>query len=98
MNKNKFFIDSEFWIDKRVLVTGHTGFKGSWLTTWLLRMGANICGISLEPSNEKNLFSLLNIHNKIQHNIIDIRKFDLINRKINKFSPDIILSKLFIIH
>ena len=90
MNKNNFFVDSEFWIDKRVLVTGHTGFKGSWLTTWLIRMGANICGISLEPSNEKNLFSLLNIHNKIQHNIIDIRKFDLINRKINKFSPDII--------
>ena len=42
-------IDQAFWADKRVLITGHTGFKGAWLSLWLLELGAHVTGIGLEP-------------------------------------------------
>ena len=48
-----------FYAGKRVLVTGHTGFKGSWLSLWLLTLGAKVWGYALEPSNEKSSFSEL---------------------------------------
>ena len=50
---------TDFWKGKKVLVTGHTGFKGAWLSLWLLNMGAEITGISLEPKPSKNLFNNL---------------------------------------
>ena len=51
-------IDKAFWKDKRVLVTGHTGFKGSWLSMWLTSLGAKVHGISLPPNSENCLFSI----------------------------------------
>ena len=48
-----------FWKDKKVLVTGHTGFKGSWLALWLLKMNAIVSGISLNPDEKQNLFDQL---------------------------------------
>lgn len=73
---------------KRVLVTGHTGFKGSWLTYWLHLMGADVYGIALEPSTSPNHFNLLdlNIHSYIQ----DINDFNKTNQIIKKINPEII--------
>ena len=52
-------IDPTFWHGRRVLITGHTGFKGSWLLLWLYQMGANIFGYALPPSNGPNLYTQL---------------------------------------
>ena len=56
-------IDHNFWKDKRVFVTGHTGFKGSWLISWLLQLGSEVMGYSLPISKENYLYS------KIKHNL-----------------------------
>src|SRR3569832_2422325 len=52
---------------RRVLVTGHTGFKGSWLALWLARMGARVCGFALQPESEQGHFSLLKLERLIEH-------------------------------
>ena len=49
--------DPAFWRGKRVLVTGHTGFKGSWLTLWLTALGARVAGFALEPDTSPSLFT-----------------------------------------
>ena len=59
--------DTSFWKGKKVLVTGHTGYKGSWLTLWLLKMNANVSGIGLKPEYSTNLFDELNIEKDINH-------------------------------
>ena len=61
---------------KRVLVTGHTGFKGSWLTCILTRIGARVVGYSLEPTTEPSLFELSGLKNSIVNVIADIRDYD----------------------
>jgi len=50
--------DPDFWRGKRVLLTGHTGFKGAWLALWLQRLGAQVTGVALPPATEPNLFTL----------------------------------------
>lgn len=64
---------NHFFRGRRVLITGHTGFKGSWLTLWLKRLGAEIIGIGLPPLTQPNLFSLANIESLCEHHICDIR-------------------------
>ena len=84
-------INNYFWLNRRVLVTGHTGFKGSWLSLWLSMLGAKICGISLEKLDQYNLFSELNLINQISyHNICDIRNLRAIKKIIKEFQPEII--------
>lgn len=79
-----------FWPGKRVLITGHTGFKGGWLTLWLQSLGADICGISLEPNTDPNLFTLAGIQNGIQHHICDIRDYESLAPIIQTFDPEIV--------
>lgn len=79
-----------FWKDKRVLVTGHTGFKGSWLCLWLHVLGARTKGISLDPSSYPNLFEVAGIESVLEHQIVDIRNFELLRRHIQEFEPEII--------
>lgn len=62
-----------FWRDKRVLLTGHTGFKGSWLSQWLEQLGARVTGISLPPNSEPNLFTLANVAGRVDSHLVDIR-------------------------
>jgi len=67
-------INAHFWRGKRVLLTGHTGFKGSWLALWLSELGAKVTGVGLEPDTEPNLFSQLQLEERLQgHYIADIR-------------------------
>ena len=55
--ENLGMIDNNFWKGRRVLLTGHTGFKGSWLFLWLKQLGADVFGYSLEPESSHNLFA-----------------------------------------
>ena len=54
----------EFWKNKKVLVTGHTGFKGSWLSVWLNKLGADVYGYSLESEYKNNLFDIIKLNKK----------------------------------
>ncbi|WP_115868974.1 CDP-glucose 4,6-dehydratase [Marinoscillum furvescens] len=81
---------NNFYRDKRVLITGHTGFKGSWLVSYLLELNATVAGYSLAPKKEQNLFDLLELENKCQHSIGDIRNLPNLKKVINDFQPDII--------
>ena len=81
---------SNIYKDKKVLITGHTGFKGSWLTTWLLNLGAKIIGISKDIPTTPAMFQVLELEKKIHHNLIDIRNFDALNKIIKQEKPDFI--------
>ena len=83
--KKKFF-----WKNKKVLITGHTGFKGSWLSIWLNMLGAKISGISLPPATNPNLFQETNLNQICNSHICDIRKFKILKKKINKIKPQVI--------
>jgi CDP-glucose 4,6-dehydratase len=74
--------------DRKVLVTGHTGFKGAWLVKWLDMLGAKVKGISLKPHTNPNHFDLLNL--SIDSDLIDIRNYDELEQSIKEFKPDII--------
>ncbi len=76
--------------NKKVLVTGHTGFKGTWLTTWLLSLGAEIIGVSKDIPTHPSMFEKLNIEGEIQHHTIDIRDFELIRQIITNEKPDFV--------
>ena len=81
---------NSFYKNKKVLVTGHTGFKGSWITEWLLNMGAKVSGIALEPNTEPCLFNILKLKDRVEHNIIDIRNKSQLSDCIQRFSPEIV--------
>ena len=74
--------------NKTVLVTGHTGFKGSWLCMWLEKMGANVIGYSLEAPTSPNHIELLEL--EIKSIIGDIRDLDKLNKTFEKYKPDIV--------
>ena len=76
--------------NRRVLITGHTGFKGSWLTMILKELGAEVLGYSLEPEREPNLFTICNVKEGIQNVFGDIRDEEHLNKVINDFKPEII--------
>jgi CDP-glucose 4,6-dehydratase len=78
------------YINKKVVVTGHTGFKGSWLTLWLIMLGANVCGFSKNIPTNPSLFNLLRLKNKIKHVIGDIENYDKFKKTIISFRPDVI--------
>lgn len=81
----------EFYRGKRVLVTGHTGFKGSWLTKILVMAGASVTGYSLDPPSDPNLFSLIGVGDRIRSVIGDIRDFDRLKAAFDEASPEIVL-------
>ncbi|MGB1448860.1 MAG: CDP-glucose 4,6-dehydratase [Flavobacteriaceae bacterium] len=76
--------------DKRVFITGHTGFKGSWLSYLLDKYGASVMGFSLTPTTEPSLFNNLNFSSSFKSVIGDIRDFSLIQKELDSFKPDYI--------
>ena len=82
--------DRNFWAGKRVLVTGHTGFKGGWLTLWLQRLGAQVSGISLQPNTQPNLFEIAKIGLVCDSHFCDIRNQDVFSALIKNLRPEIV--------
>ncbi len=74
--------------NKKVLITGHTGFKGSWLTFWLLQLNARICGVSKDIPTKPSLFEALSLRKNIIDKRIDIRDLAKLKKTINNFKPD----------
>lgn len=79
-----------FWESKRVLVTGHTGFKGGWLSLWLGMKGANILGYALEAETEPSFFDLCNIRDVVDSRIGDIRDLEKMKNVFAEFKPEIV--------
>ncbi len=78
---------NETYRGQRVLVTGHTGFKGSWLTAWLLHLGAEICGFSKDIPTSPSLFELAALSNQMEHRTGDIRDVDTLRDAVQSFRP-----------
>ena len=82
-------MDLKIWKDKRVLVTGHTGFKGAWLTCTLEALGAKVSGFSLPPHLAPNLYSDAKIFKFLEGEILgDIRDYKLVEKVFKQFQPD----------
>jgi len=79
-----------FYKGRKILVTGHTGFKGSWLTTWLLKMDAHVVGMSFDIPTTPSMFHELNLETKIKHYIADVRDLDTMRQIIADEQPDFI--------
>ena len=79
-----------FYKNRRVLVTGHTGFKGTWLCRILLNAGANICGYALNPPTEPNLFDLSDIAGSLTNVVGDIRDYDKLKVVFDEFNPEVV--------
>jgi len=84
-------VNPQFWKGKRVFVTGHTGFKGSWLSLWLQLMGAEVKGFSLAPPTQPALFEVAKVGDNMQTEIGDIRNLQQLSQSIRAFNPDVLL-------
>lgn len=84
-------VNINFWKGKRVLITGHTGFKGSWLSLWLNELNAEVFGYALEPETNPSLFSQLKLSTLINNNFGDIRDTNSVANYILKVKPDVII-------
>lgn len=83
-------IDTAFWKGRRVFVTGHTGFMGSWLCLWLDRLGAEIAGYALPPPTQQNLYSTLGLDNRLYSVTADIRDLERLGKEMRDFAPEIV--------
>ncbi len=83
-------IEASFWRGRRVLITGHSGFKGSWLSLWLLRLGADVSGVALPPSTQPNLFSLVRLAERMRSRYLDVRDRAALFAGVHDADPEIV--------
>jgi CDP-glucose 4,6-dehydratase len=83
-------VRESFWKNKRVLITGNTGFKGSWLSLWLYKLNAKVFGYALKPPTKPNLFEICNLERKIISIFGDIRNLKKLRGIFNKYKPEIV--------
>ncbi|MGE0634476.1 MAG: GDP-mannose 4,6-dehydratase, partial [Pseudobdellovibrionaceae bacterium] len=76
--------------NKKVLVTGHTGFKGSWLCEWLLDLGAQVCGYSIDIPTKPSHFEILGLEKRIMHHQGDVRDLKKLSGIFSEFKPDFV--------
>ena len=79
--------DNDFFLNKKVLITGCTGFKGSWLTIWLDLLGAKLYGLALDPPTCPSIFEEAKLNNIIDNNIIDVKDTNKVKNLIKKINP-----------
>ncbi|HVT34888.1 MAG TPA: CDP-glucose 4,6-dehydratase, partial [Nevskiaceae bacterium] len=84
-------IDAAFWRGRRVLLTGHTGFKGSWLSLWLQRLGAEVTGFALDPPTQPNLFQLAGVGQGMDSIIGDVRDASAVNAALARSRAEVVL-------
>lgn len=84
-------MNPRFWTNKRVFITGHTGFKGSWLSLWLLKHGAIPYGYAIAPADQPSLFRDAGLENAMDGEFADVEDFDRLRASIAAFRPSIIL-------
>ena len=85
-------VNPGFWAGKRVLLTGHTGFKGSWLALWLSEMGAKVSGVGLAPDSDPNLFEQLGLERRLHaHHLVDIREPEDLAAISDECHPEVVL-------
>lgn len=84
-------IDRSFWQGRRVFITGHTGFKGSWLSFLLNRLGATVIGYSQPPNTTPNLFNLLSLDSLVESHVDDIRDLKKLTSVMQKSQPDVVI-------
>ena len=85
-------VTPSFWSEKKVFLTGHTGFKGGWLSLWLASMGAKVTGYALSPNTEPNLYTALNIQEVVARSLIgDIRNLENLKKAVTQATPDILI-------
>ena len=78
----------KYFNNKTVLVTGHTGFKGSWLSLWLKILGAKVVGLSINIPTTPSNFKVLKLESKINHKRLDVRNLKLLKKIFKKYQPD----------
>ena len=83
-------VSPSFWSGKRVLITGHTGFKGGWLAIWLQRLGADVTGIALPPNTTPSLFELAHVAQGTQSHICDIRNAAALAALVRDAQPEVV--------
>ena len=83
-------MDPSYYRGKRVLITGHTGFKGSWLTQVLLGRGAEVVGYSLPPAEGESLYGLLGLHDRVVSHYADIRDSDRVQQVVSESQPEVV--------
>ncbi|MCL6090741.1 MAG: CDP-glucose 4,6-dehydratase [Candidatus Thermoplasmatota archaeon] len=83
-------LNFSFYKGKRILITGHTGFMGSWLTKWLTMLQADVTGYSLDPPTKPNMYEALTLSSEISDIRGDVRNTDLLRKTIQKFQPEIV--------
>ena len=83
-------MNEKFWKNKKILITGHTGFKGSWLTIWLKKLGADITGFSKSIPTNPNLFEISNIAAEINSINGDVQDYQFLKETITKVEPEIV--------
>ncbi|MCP5081972.1 MAG: CDP-glucose 4,6-dehydratase [Alphaproteobacteria bacterium] len=79
-----------FWNGRRVLLTGHTGFKGGWLSLWLNKMGAQVTGLALQPTTEPSLFDQLGLEHSLNHHYADVRNAEAVSEIVRDAQPEIV--------
>ncbi len=82
--------DEKFWQDRRVLMTGHTGFKGAWLSLWLKELKANVTGYALDPATSPSLFEVAELQSSMRDVRGDIRDIQLLRKTLQETQPEII--------
>ena len=82
---------------KKIFITGHTGFKGTWLTSWLLELGATIHGFSDQVPTEPSAYEVINLSDRITQTMGDVRDVSQLKESIDKFKPDFIFNWVFVL-
>ena len=84
-------MNPDFWQGKRVFLTGHTGFKGSWLSLWLQTLGAELTGYALAPPTKPSLFEVGNVGKGMRSIIADIRDLPALQKAMREAKPEIVM-------